>query len=67
MKQSLFIKGAEQIRIEDGKYYIGEEYGLVETDLEGVKEEMRKLKWCENSWSQELKDEYTNLRKRLNL
>ena len=62
MKLSLFISGGEQLRIEDGKYYITNSYEVLsQVDKELFKRELEKYDWALNSWDKEIREEYKAL------
>lgn len=62
MKLSLFINGCEQLRIEDGKYYITNSYEVFsQVDKELFKRELEKYDWALNSWDKEIREEYKAL------
>jgi len=62
MRYSLYAGCGEALRIDGDKYYITQYDVLVEVTLEEFKTVLDDMKWCENSWSQELKDEYRKMR-----
>ena len=66
MKMSLFINGAEDLRIENNKYYVVNE----DTDWDYMKEvsrndfiqALKRYSWvCLTTWSKDLREEYLKL------
>ena len=64
--KNLMFNGAEQMRIENGKYYIANE----ETQWDYLKEctrsdfikELKEMSWvCLTTWDKELRQQYLNL------
>lgn len=67
-KQSFYTMGVEELRIEDGKYYISSEDNmcLMEVDKPTFKKELEKYaKWVKDSWAQDVKERYNNILKEL--
>lgn len=72
MRISLMINGAEQLRIENEKYYICIEpmedwFVMKQVDKSIFRKELEKYKWCENSWDKELSDKYKRIKEEVKI
>lgn len=63
-KKDLFINGGEVLRIENGKYFILDDYWdvLIEVTKEKFIDYLKnKISWAKDSWDKDLREEYATM------